>query len=81
MSWATPSRVQRCSAFSVADHWGDECTPGGRVGNNINVGLQYTDPTTQQVAFDKLADDGKVHEPLERRFWGAICGVVEDRFG
>jgi len=23
----------------------------------------------------------KVHEPLECKFWGAICGVVEDRFG
>jgi PhnB protein len=33
------------------------------------------------VTFDKLADDGKVHGPLEFKFWGAICVVVEDRFG
>jgi uncharacterized glyoxalase superfamily protein PhnB len=41
---------------------------------------QHQMSATQQVAFDKLADDGKVHEPLECKFWGAICGVAEDRF-
>ncbi len=36
--------------------------------------LQYTDTTTRQVAFVKLADDGKVHDPLECKFCGRNLG-------
>lgn len=32
-------------------------------------------------AFDQLAEGGSVKHPLERAFWGALFGQVEDKFG
>lgn len=39
---------------------------GATVGNNIHIGLQYTDTTAQKQAFDKLAEGGEVLEPWRR---------------
>ncbi|MFB6473404.1 MULTISPECIES: VOC family protein [Paenibacillus] len=31
--------------------------------------------------FDRLAEGGKVIDPLKIQFWGALFGVLEDKFG
>ncbi|GAA5105438.1 VOC family protein [Nocardia iowensis] len=54
---------------------------GATVGNNIHIGLQYTDTTAQKQAFDKLAEGGEVLEALEAKFWGVVYGIVRDKYG
>jgi len=59
-------------------------TDGGEkrvTGDNftMTVTLKTADEVTS--AFNKLADDGKIIEPLAQQFWADLCGSVEDRFG
>ncbi|MCM1971492.1 glyoxalase/bleomycin resistance/extradiol dioxygenase family protein [Streptomyces sp. G1] len=70
------------SALNVADHWGDPTARNGSVtGNNVHIGTQHTSPATQQRAFEKLAAEGTVHEALESKPWGAVYGIVQDKYG
>ncbi|MFC0842344.1 VOC family protein [Streptomyces noboritoensis] len=70
------------SALNVADHWGDPTARTGSVtGNNIHIGTQHTSPATQRAAFEKLAAEGTVHEALEAKPWGAVYGIVQDKYG
>ncbi|MFH8788262.1 VOC family protein [Streptomyces roseoverticillatus] len=70
------------SALSVAELYGTPQGSGDHViGNNIHIGLQYTDPGEQRTAFDKLAEGGKVLETLETKFWGVAYGIVQDKYG
>ncbi|MFI6866239.1 VOC family protein [Nocardia sp. NPDC050406] len=66
------------SALNVAESKSEGTTT---VGNNIHIGLMYTDTTAQKTAFDKLAEDGEVLEALEAKFWGAVYGIVRDKYG
>jgi len=50
-------------------------------GENFSF-LIYLDTAEEVISvFDKLADNGKVIQPLGAQFWVSIYGVVEDRFG
>lgn len=70
------------SALNVADLWGDPSSSAGAiVGNNIHIGIQHTDLGVQKAAFDKLAADGTVLEALEPKPWGAVYGIVQDKYG
>ncbi|MEV7524346.1 VOC family protein [Streptomyces sp. NPDC091371] len=70
------------SALNVADHWGDPSARSGSVtGNNIHIGTQHASPATQRKAFEKLATEGTVHEALEPKPWGAVYGIVQDKYG
>ncbi|UQI45170.1 VOC family protein [Streptomyces sp. HU2014] len=54
---------------------------GAVVGNNVHVGLQHTDTAVQKAEFGKLAEGGRIVEPLEEKFWGTVFGIVQDRYG
>lgn len=72
------------SALSVAELSLDDTAKDGQhtVGNNIHVGLGYSDAATQLAAFEKLAVGGEVLVPLEPKPWGnQIYGAVQDRYG
>lgn len=52
-----------------------------KVGDNLHVSLDFTDPNEMQRAFDALAVGGKVTMPLAEQFWGARFGMITDQFG
>jgi len=45
--------------------------------------MQLVFDTAEEVTsvFNKLADGGKIIEPLEPQFWASLNGNVDDRFG
>ena len=43
--------------------------------------LNYDTPEEVRLAFDKLAEGGKVVEALAPQFWSSLYGYVTDRFG
>jgi PhnB protein len=43
--------------------------------------LGTADPATLHRWFDRLAEGGKIIDPLARKPWGASDGQVEDRYG
>ena len=56
---------------------------GQRPMKDENFGLQLTFDTADEVTavFNKLAEGGRIIEPLAPQFWTALNGNVEDRFG
>lgn len=52
-----------------------------RAGNNVHLSLMGSDVTALTAAFHKLAEGGQVVMPLEKQFWGALFGMVTDKFG
>ncbi len=50
-------------------------------GDNISLSLDYKDPEAMRKAFDALAEGGNVTMPLQDTFWGAIFGMLTDKFG
>lgn len=46
-----------------------------------NVALQLNDADAARRAFDVLATDGTVVQPLFAAPWGALFGAVHDRYG
>ena len=57
--------------------------PGLEVGagTNMNVSVHYTDTSTVDAHFAKLAEGGRIETPLQDTFWGARFGQLVDRFG
>lgn len=47
----------------------------------VSVALDFGDPDTARRCFDALAESGNVIEALFDAPWGALFGVVQDRFG
>lgn len=43
--------------------------------------LSFDNDQEAHEAFDKLSEGGKVHDPLKTQFWGALFGVLEDKYG
>jgi PhnB protein len=53
----------------------------GTKGDNFYISLQ---PETEEEAkeyFKSLSERGKVIMPLEKAFWGALFGMLTDKFG
>lgn len=50
-------------------------------GNNFSLTLNCSSEEQIRSLFNKLEEGGKVYEPLQEQFWGAIFGMVVDKFG
>ena len=56
--------------------------PGGFVkGNNIALSVNCSSEEEINTFFSKLSADGKIMDPLKVQFWGAMFGVLTDKFG
>jgi len=51
------------------------------VGDNVGVSLECESESEIKEIFAKLSKDGDVFMPLEEVFWGAIFGLVTDKYG
>lgn len=50
-------------------------------GNAINQCLEFSTEAEAHEAFDKLSEGGTVKDALKPAFWGALFGLLEDKFG
>jgi len=50
-------------------------------GDMVSLSINLTDAQEQETIFNRLAEGGKVTMPLETTFWGAVFGMVTDKFG
>jgi PhnB protein len=50
-------------------------------GSSITISLSGDDEAELRGYWDKLAEGGSVHLPLERQMWGDVFGQLTDRFG
>ncbi len=48
---------------------------------NIQLSVEADNEEQLRSSFEKLSEGGKVTMPLEKQFWGAIFGMLEDKFG
>jgi len=56
--------------------------PGGVVrGNNIALSVNCSSEEEINTFYNKLSADGVIIDPLKTQFWGAIFGVITDKFG
>jgi PhnB protein len=56
--------------------------PGGFVkGNNLALSVNCSSEEEINHFFSKLSEGGNIIDPLQPQFWGAIFGVLTDRFG
>ena len=51
------------------------------VGDNIALSLNCENEQEIKNLFESLSAGGEVFMPLEKQFWGALFGVVTDKFG
>ena len=63
--------------FSASDMMRDKAV----VGDNIALALNCDSEDEIRTHFSKLSQGGAVFMPLEKQFWGALFGVVTDKFG
>ncbi len=60
----------------------DMTAPDGFIkGNNMALSVNCSSDEEINTLFSKLGDGGKILDPLKVQFWGAMFGVVEDKFG
>ena len=52
-----------------------------RLGNNFHICLQAETEKEANKLFQLLSKGGKVEMPMNKTFWGAYFGMVEDKFG
>jgi len=50
-------------------------------GNQIGLCIQCSSEEEIHRFFKGLSEGGKLIEPLQKQFWGALFGELEDRFG
>lgn len=50
-------------------------------GDMVTLSINLTDAQDQETIFNRLAEGGTVTMPLEKTFWGAMFGMVTDKFG
>ncbi len=62
---------------------GTDMTPPGGLnpGNNFALSLNFTSEEETHTLFNKISSGGKVIEPVQPQFWGALFGMAIDRFG
>ncbi len=72
------SRLESKGMVIIAD---DMMRPGVvTVGNNISLCIQSTSLKDIEPYFSKLAEGGKIVQPITKAFFG-VFGVISDRFG
>jgi PhnB protein len=52
-----------------------------RPGNNFQICLQAESEKEADQLFGLLSGGGRIEMPMNRTFWGAYFGVLEDKFG
>jgi PhnB protein len=57
--------------------------PGHKVnhGDGISLSIGLNDEAKARSIFDQLSEGGTVTMPMAKQFWGAIFGMVTDKFG
>jgi PhnB protein len=50
-------------------------------GDGISLSIGLNDEAQARSIFDQLADGGTVTMAMEKQFWGALFGMVKDRYG
>lgn len=57
--------------------------PGLKVirGNHIAFSVNCQNLDEAKTYFNNLAEDGKIEVELQETFWGAIFGMLEDKYG
>jgi PhnB protein len=50
-------------------------------GNNFTISVNAESEEEANVLFKELSADGKVTMPLADAFWGALFGMLTDKFG
>jgi len=60
----------------------DMLNPGGyQPGNNFSLTINCHSEEQIHSLFSKLAAGGSVFQPLQEQFWGALFGMLTDKFG
>lgn len=60
----------------------DMAGPDGIVrGNSIAISVNCSSEGEIKTLYNKLAEVGTIHDPLEIKFWGGMFGVVLDQYG
>lgn len=52
-----------------------------KIGDNVGLSLECKSEEEIRTIFDKLQEGGEVFMPVEDAFWGALFGVVTDKYG
>lgn len=50
-------------------------------GNDMALSLNCSSEEEINTFFSKLSDGGEILDPLKIQFWGAMFGVITDKFG
>ena len=61
----------------VGGEWAKHITDG----NNIQLSVNTDTEEEANRVFNGLAEGGRVNMPLEKTFWGALFGMLTDKFG
>ncbi len=64
--------------FMASDGMPGQPVPSGEM---VTLSINLTDGAEQERIFNCLAEGGKVTMPLGGTFWGAVFGMVTDKFG
>jgi len=51
------------------------------VGDNVGISIGCDNEEEIRKIFEKLSEGGNVFMPLEDAFWGALFGVLTDKYG
>jgi PhnB protein len=70
-------KVNELFSFTASDMMRDKAV----VGDNVGVTLNCDSEAEIKEHFEKLSAGGEVFMPLEDMFWGALFGVVTDKYG
>jgi PhnB protein len=52
-----------------------------KVGDNFSLSVNYDTEQELRDHFAKLSEGGEVFMPIEEVFWGAVFGMVTDKYG
>lgn len=64
--------------FMASDGMPGQPVPSGEM---VTLSINLSDGAEQERIFNSLAEGGKVTMPLGETFWGAVFGMVTDKFG
>lgn len=48
---------------------------------SLQLSVEIEDENKIKEVFEKLSSGGKIKLPLAKQFWGALFGMLEDKFG